>query len=55
MKNQKKVELNVSKLYGFKILDGGARSALKSKVGGKIGDVKKPVHQTLGSKIGLSK
>jgi len=48
MKQQKRIELNFSRMYGFKTLDGKARSALASK----IGQGKGPMQQMLGSKIG---
>lgn len=51
MKRQKKIELDFSRLYGFKILDGDSRSALASK----IGQIKRPVQEILGSKIGGGK
>ncbi len=49
----KKIELDFSKLYGFKILAGGARTPLGAKIG--EGKITSPVGLVLGSKIGGGK
>ena len=52
MSRQKKVKLDTSRLYGFRILGEQSGNALAAKIGGGKG---KPVELVLGSKIGGGK
>ena len=52
MGRSKTIKLDFSKLYGFKILEGNTKSALRSKIGG---GKNQPIGMILGSKIGKGK
>lgn len=48
MKNQKNIELDYARLYGFKILDMSTKAELASR----DGQTQKSAQRLLGSKIG---